>query len=170
MKRALCFVVLAACAPRATKLSPAEVRAPLDESPPVSAAEVETRAGFGVLAGAEDEEPVRALTLRFLNALADENIGQMRALLQKASWQPPGPRLSPVDEFTRRFAMLDFQVLRTALAQGTYDSMQVRAAGPAAWDVRLPPLPMSEPVFTGRPVLHVAQTADQLVITGYGEE
>lgn len=170
-----------ACA-RERALGPADVASPREDAPPPRVSELDSQAGFGTLAEAEGDASVRTLALRFVAALAEENTGQLRVMLQHATWQPGLSRGTPIEELTRRMAMQEFQALKVPLAQGAFDSMQVRGveSTPApgrsqpvdagTFLVRLPTVPLPEPLFTGRPVLRIARTGETLTITSYGEE
>lgn len=164
----LVFVV--ACQAASRPLTQAEASKPLEHELPARSTELDSRRGFGVLEAGHGDADVRAFALRFVNVLADENVGQLRQLLGKATWQPGLARTTPVEEFVRRFAMLDYQALRAPLGQGAFDAMQLRSQGAGTWDVRLPQVSTSEPLFTGRPVLRVVRDGDGLAITAYGED
>lgn len=164
------WLALAACSPSVPPLTPAEAAPPLEQHAPARASELDTRAGFGALTDAEGDGAIRALAMRFLSALADENTSQLNALLQKATWQPGASRLPPASELARRFAMHEFQALRTPIARGEFDSMQVRVVDSNGWDVRLPLVTLVEPLFAGRPVLRIVRNGEQLAIASYGED
>ncbi len=158
------------CAPSPRILSPADVAAPLEYAAPRGAATLNTQRGFGTLEAGNGDDDVRALVLRFVSVLADENVSQLRELLGQATWQPGVAQKAPADELARRFALLDFQSLRAPIAQGVFERMQVRSVDATSWDVRLPFLSGPEPLFLGRPVLRVVRAGDALSITSYGEE
>lgn len=165
---ALCMVCACTTAPRA--LAQSEAAPPLEHAPPSRVTELDTERGFGTLETGEGDAGVRALALRLVGVLADEDASQLRLLLGRASWQPGIAKGTPVDELTRRFALLDYQTLRGPLAQGAFDAMRVRRVDDRSWDVRLPLIAAPEPLFAGRPVLRIAREGDTLAITGYGED
>lgn len=151
-------------------LTPVEAQPPLEHEEPARVTELDSKQGFGTLETGTGDAAIRALALRLVGVLADENVSQLRQLLGHATWQPGLAKGTPVDELTRRFAMLDYQSLRGPLAQGAFDGMQVRTVDERTWDVRLPPVSVPEPLFAGRPVVRIAREGDGLVITGYGED
>ena len=164
---------------RTPSLTPADLAPPRENTPPPAVSDLDTRSGFGTLSEAEGDAGVRDLALRFVAALSEENTGQLRILLQHATWQPGLARGTPFEELSRRMALQEFQALKLPLAQGAFDAMQVRGASPsgvsqsssgAAYDVRLPTVALPEPLFAGRPVLRIVRSADALTIASYGEE
>ena len=168
---ALLLAILAGgCGSQRRVLTPAEAAPSRDEDAPTRVTELDSRRGFATLENGDGDAEVRALVLRLVQVMADENVSQLRVLLGHATWQPGLAKGGPVDELTRRFAMLEYQQLRGPLAQGALDAMQVRRVDERTWDVRLPSVTTPEPLFAGRPVVRVVRAAESLAITAYGED